>query len=71
MTLTDAMKDYIVEKGYDQKHGARPLHRAIQKYLEDPLSEYILAHPIDVDLTIEMDVKDNEVIIHALEQHEQ
>ncbi len=71
LTLTDAMKDYIVEKGYDQKNGARPLHRAIQKYLEDPLSEYILAHPIDVDLTIEMDVKDNEVIIHALEQHEQ
>ncbi len=71
LVLSDAIKDFIVEKGYDQKNGARPLRRAIQKYLEDPLSEYILAHPIDPDSTIELDVKDNEVIIHALEQHEQ
>ena len=70
LDLSDAIKDFIVEKGYDQKNGARPLRRAIQKYLEDPLSEYILAHPINPDSTIELDVKDNEVIIHALEQHE-
>ena len=29
-------------KGYDPQYGARPLHRAIQKYIEDPLAEYIL-----------------------------
>ncbi len=40
--LTDEVKAFIAEKGYDVQFGARPLHRAIQKYLEDPLAEEIL-----------------------------
>jgi ATP-dependent Clp protease ATP-binding subunit ClpC len=40
--LTEKAKDYISEKGYDQQYGARPLNRAIQKYLEDPVAEEIL-----------------------------
>jgi len=40
--LTEDAKAFIAEKGYDQQFGARPLHRAIQKYLEDPLAEEIL-----------------------------
>jgi len=40
--LTKEAKDFIAEKGYDPAYGARPLHRAIQKYLEDPLAEEIL-----------------------------
>ncbi|MEM7162722.1 MAG: ATP-dependent Clp protease ATP-binding subunit [Bacteroidota bacterium] len=40
--LTDDAKDYIADKGYDEKFGARPLKRAIQKYLEDPLAEQII-----------------------------
>ncbi len=46
LSLTDDAKKYIAEKGYDQQFGARPLHRAIQKYLEDPLAEEILNHRI-------------------------
>ncbi|MFA6151702.1 MAG: ATP-dependent Clp protease ATP-binding subunit [Chitinophagaceae bacterium] len=46
MTLSEDAKKYIAEKGYDQQFGARPLHRAIQKYLEDPLAEEILNHRI-------------------------
>ena len=42
LELTSEAKDFIAEKGYDQQYGARPLHRAIQKYLEDPLAEEIL-----------------------------
>jgi ATP-dependent Clp protease ATP-binding subunit ClpC len=42
LELTEAAKDFLAEKGYDQQFGARPLHRAIQKYLEDPLAEEIL-----------------------------
>ncbi|MGE5686790.1 MAG: hypothetical protein ACM34D_04735, partial [Gemmatimonadota bacterium] len=34
--------DFLVEKGYDESYGARPLKRAIQRYIEDPLSERIL-----------------------------
>jgi len=40
--LDASAKDFIVTKGYDQKYGARPLRRAIQKYVEDPLAEEIL-----------------------------
>ncbi|NEU07045.1 ATP-dependent Clp protease ATP-binding subunit [Flavihumibacter sp. R14] len=40
--LTDAAKDFIAEKGYDSNFGARPLKRAIQKHLEDPIAEEIL-----------------------------
>ena len=42
LELTPDAKDFIAEKGYDAQFGARPLHRAIQKYLEDPLAEEIL-----------------------------
>ncbi|MBS1921609.1 MAG: ATP-dependent Clp protease ATP-binding subunit [Bacteroidetes bacterium] len=42
LELTEEAKAFLAEKGYDQQFGARPLHRAIQKYLEDPLAEEIL-----------------------------
>ncbi len=42
LTLTEEAKDFVAEKGYDPQFGARPLHRAIQKYVEDPLAEFIL-----------------------------
>jgi ATP-dependent Clp protease ATP-binding subunit ClpC len=40
--LTEEAKKFVSEKGFDPQFGARPLHRAIQKYLEDPLAEFIL-----------------------------
>ena len=40
--LTEKAKDFLAEKGYDQQYGARPLNRAIQKYLEDSIAEEIL-----------------------------
>ncbi len=40
--LTDKAKDFLAEKGYDPQYGARPLNRAIQKYLEDPIAEELL-----------------------------
>ncbi|MEQ8304540.1 MAG: ATP-dependent Clp protease ATP-binding subunit [Cyclobacteriaceae bacterium] len=45
--LTDKAKDFLSEKGYDQQFGARPLNRAIQKYLEDPIAEEILKGEIE------------------------
>jgi ATP-dependent Clp protease ATP-binding subunit ClpC len=44
LSLTAGAKKYVAEKGYDPQFGARPLNRAIQKHLEDPLAEYILNH---------------------------
>ncbi|MDX2304449.1 MAG: ATP-dependent Clp protease ATP-binding subunit [Microscillaceae bacterium] len=45
--LTDKAKDFLSEKGYDPQYGARPLNRAIQKYLEDPIAEEILRGQIN------------------------
>ena len=42
LEITDSAADFIVDKGYDEKYGARPLKRAIQKYLEDPFAEEII-----------------------------
>lgn len=44
LQLSEAAKKFVSEKGFDPQFGARPLHRAIQKYLEDPLADYILNH---------------------------
>ncbi len=53
--LTDKAKDFLSEKGYDQQYGARPLNRAIQKYLEDPVAEEILKGDIGEGDTIVAD----------------
>jgi ATP-dependent Clp protease ATP-binding subunit ClpC len=53
LELTDKAKSFLAEKGYDVQFGARPLHRAIQKYLEDPLAEEIL----------NLNVKEGDVLI--------
>jgi ATP-dependent Clp protease ATP-binding subunit ClpC len=41
--LEESARDYIVDKGFDANFGARPLKRAIQKYVEDPLAEHIIS----------------------------
>lgn len=53
--LTTQAKDYIVEKGWDAQFGARPLKRAIQKYLEDPLAEEIIRTKLDPGSIIQVD----------------
>ncbi len=54
--LTIGAKDFLSEKGYDPQFGARPLHRAIQKYVEDPLAEEILNTNINEGDTISVDI---------------
>ncbi len=56
LRLTDAAVEFLVEKGFDEKFGARPLRRAIQRYLEDPLSEKILLAEFAPGDEIEVDV---------------
>ncbi len=58
LEITDEAKDFIADKGYDVQFGARPLHRAIQKYLEDPLAEEIL----------NMNVKNGDVLVASLDK---
>ncbi|MEE9349047.1 MAG: ATP-dependent Clp protease ATP-binding subunit [Flavobacteriaceae bacterium] len=55
LTLTDSAKDFIVDKGFDKKYGARPLKRAIQKYIEDALAEKIVNSKLKENDLISMD----------------
>jgi len=45
--LTDDAKELLVDKGYDPAMGARPLRRAIQRFIEDPLADYVLGRELD------------------------
>jgi len=65
LKLSDAAKDYIVEKGFDKQYGARPLKRAIQKYIEDALAEEIVNANLNENDVIFMDLdkKSNELTI--------
>lgn len=56
LELTEDAKSFIADKGYDQQFGARPLHRAIQKYLEDPLAEEILSMHVKAGDVLEADL---------------
>ena len=57
--LTDKAKDFIAEKGYDSNFGARPLKRAIQKYLEDPIAEEILKGEVKNGSKLNIDYDDD------------
>ena len=57
LEFTDGAKQLLIEKGYDEKYGARPLRRAVEHYLEDPLAEAILRG----------DVKENEPVMVSVE----
>jgi ATP-dependent Clp protease ATP-binding subunit ClpC len=61
LKITPDAKEFIAEKGYDVQFGARPLHRAIQKYLEDSLAEEILS----------MNVKQGDVLVADLDKENQ
>jgi ATP-dependent Clp protease ATP-binding subunit ClpC len=66
LVLTPEAKEFVAEKGYDPQFGARPLNRAIQKYVEDPLAEFILAHqPGKGDILVaELNEGKDGIVIH-------
>src|SRR2546429_2813913 len=53
--LTDEAKDLLVEKGWDPAMGARPLRRAIQRYIEDPLADFVLRSELEPGATVVVD----------------
>ena len=58
LNLSDKAKAFIAEKGFDKQFGARPLKRAIQKYVEDTLAEEIITSKITSGDEIFMDIED-------------
>ncbi len=67
ITISDAAKDFIAEKGYDVQFGARPLKRAIQKYLEDSMAEVIIKSNLKEGdkLIVDLDKEKEEIRITA------
>jgi len=68
ITLTDKAKEFIAEKGYDSNFGARPLKRAIQKYLEDPIAEEILKGEVKSGSQLNIDYDDDkkEIVVGSV-----
>jgi len=60
LVLTEKAKNFIAEKGFDKQYGARPLKRAIQKYIEDPIAEEIVNSKLTVGDTITLDAPKDE-----------
>ena len=65
LTLTDKAKDFIADKGFDRQYGARPLNRAIQKYIEDALAEEIITSNLKEGdkITMDLDEEKSELTI--------
>jgi len=64
LVVTDAAKDFLGEKGYDEVYGARPLRRVIQDRVEDKLSEALLGGEFHAGDTVEVDLEDGEIVVH-------
>ncbi|MBU2940143.1 ATP-dependent Clp protease ATP-binding subunit [Lacinutrix sp. C3R15] len=65
LKLSKAAKEYIADKGFDKQYGARPLKRAIQKYVEDTLAEEIITSKLEEGdkITMDLDKDTNELIV--------
>ena len=63
LILTDKAKDYIADKGFDKEYGARPLKRAIQKYIEDTLAEEIIKSNLMEGDSITMDLDEKKKVL--------
>ena len=66
ITITEAAKDFVSEKGFDKKYGARPLNRAIQKHIEDLVAENIVSNFIKEGDQILIEKNDNKDILELL-----
>jgi ATP-dependent Clp protease ATP-binding subunit ClpC len=61
--ISEKAKDFVAEKGFDAQFGARPLKRAIQKYIEDPLAEDIINSNLKEGDTIALDTNKEETVL--------
>ena len=63
LNVSDAAKDYLVDIGFDEKYGARPLRRAISKYIEDEMAELYIKDQINEGSTIQVDYIDDKLVV--------
>lgn len=61
--VTGAAKEFILDKGYDEKYGARPLRRTIQRYIEDEIAEQYLLKKINEGSHVKVDLIDDKIVL--------
>ena len=73
LTISKTAKNYIAEKGFDKQYGARPLKRAIQKYVEDLLAEEIINSSLKEgdSINLDLDKKSDELVLNLLNKKEE
>jgi ATP-dependent Clp protease ATP-binding subunit ClpC len=63
LVVDDATREFLLEKGYSVEFGARPLRRAIERYIEDPLSEELLRGRVAEGMTVEVKVGSENALV--------
>ena len=67
IVLDTAAHEFVIEKGYDPNYGARPMRRAVERYLEDPLAEEILRSNVKPGDHVEVTAADGKLTFHVTE----
>ena len=68
--VSDLRLDYLVEKGYDEKYGARPLRKAIRSNIEDPLSDMFLSGALKDVATLKIDYRRDKFVFDTIKKSE-
>ncbi|EFH86809.1 ATP-dependent Clp protease ATP-binding subunit [Ktedonobacter racemifer] len=67
LVVSDAARDFLLEEGFDEEYGARPLRRAIQSYVDDALADALLADEIVSGQAVYVDVEDKKIVVRPYE----
>jgi ATP-dependent Clp protease ATP-binding subunit ClpC len=69
IVLDEAAHEFVINKGYDPTYGARPMRRAVERYLEDPLAEELLKGLVKGGDVVEVTVAGDKLAFHVAEPH--
>jgi len=69
IALDDAAHEFVIEKGYDPTYGARPMRRAVERYLEDPLAEELLKGNVKAGDLVHVTVENGKLVFNVAEPH--
>ena len=70
IALDDAAHEFVIEKGYDPTYGARPMRRAVERYLEDPLAEELLRGSVKAGDLVNVTMADGKLVFKVAEPHD-
>jgi ATP-dependent Clp protease ATP-binding subunit ClpC len=68
LEITSGARNYLIDSGYDEKYGARPLRRTIQRKIEDPLANEILKGKFKEGSTVVVDFEDDSIVFKGAQQ---